>query len=361
MINTNDIAEKEIETYSEILLNFTKSAVECKTKVLKVVLSKTVREVWQLLKVSRHMASVNAFNDFFNLTGLDIRDYNWFSEVKDKKGNKFKVHNLFQDEHMTTVFDFVNNLIFLYEKGELTKEKVKQLILKQRMCWITKNEDKILTKNGYQKHRQDPLAAYKESGIEIFEANKENLSDVMKAEFVRVSSKNAGIFNGSNDNIRKEFFGKLKTYFENNLVNGSRYKLTVTNSAHSYICNSVLMVNVRVNSGLLDDVCAFIQGDNAKQIFDILIEDKESIEREMGYKLVWDRLDNRKAVRIGRFGKYSTKVNHYDFNDDDDVFDGEDIELYDFDLNVEKVANELDRFYKVFMPRVKKIIANLKS
>jgi len=104
--------------------------------------------------------------------------------------------------------------------------------------------------------------------------------------------------------------------------------------------------------------------DYEKNIFDkrdILIEDKESIEREMGYKLVWDRLDNRKAVRIGRFGKYSTKVNHYDFNDDDDVFDGEDIELYDFDLNVEKVANELDRFYKVFMPRVKKIIANLKS
>ena len=32
-----------------------------------------------------------------------------------------------------------------------------------------------------------------------------------------------------------------------------------------------------------------------------------------------------------------------------------------FDLNVEKVANELDRFYKVFMPRVKTIIANLKS
>ena len=311
MINTNDMAEKEIDTYSDILFNFTKSAVECKTKVLKVVLSKAVREVWQLLKVPRHMASVKAYNEFLKLTELDIRNYDWFSEVKDKNGKKFKVHNLFQDEHMTTVFDFVNNLIFLYEKGELTKEKVKELILKQRMCWITKNEDKILTKNGYQKHRQDPLAAYNECEIEIFEVNKENLSDIMKSEFV-------GISNGSNDNIRKEFFDKLKIYFENNLVNGSRYKLTVTDSAHSYICNSVLMVNVRVNSGLLDDVCAFIQGDKAKQIFDILIEDKESIEREIGYKLVWDRLDNRKAVRIGRFGKYSTKVNHYDFNDEED-------------------------------------------
>ena len=32
MINTNDMAEKEIDTYSEILFNFTKSAVELAKK-----------------------------------------------------------------------------------------------------------------------------------------------------------------------------------------------------------------------------------------------------------------------------------------------------------------------------------------
>ena len=35
-----------------------------------------------------------------------------------------------------------------------------------------------------------------------------------------------------------------------------------------------------------------------KDLFDTLIDNKEEIEEELGFKLIWDRLDGKKASRI---------------------------------------------------------------
>ena len=72
----------------------------------------------------------------------------------------------------------------------------------------------------------------------------------------------------------------------------------------------------------------------------------------MGYKLVWDRNDKKKASRIGRFGQYSSSPNKYGLCDDEETLIEQGIKPFDFDLDVEKVANELVHFMKVFMPRV---------
>lgn len=63
------------------------------------------------------------------------------------------------------------------------------------------------------------------------------------------------------------------------------------------------------------------------------------------------------AARIGRFGKYYTEKSSRRLNDP--RFDTTNYINYDFDLDVEKVANELVNIYNVFMPRVKSILLDL--
>ena len=345
---TKDIGEIELDLYSEILFSFTKATAETGTSAFNNVFAKVVREVWQLLKSHNHLASEEAYKQFFNMTQLDIRKYNWFSKVKDKNNNVITVHNYFQDEHLTTVFDFANTLINCYENKTLTVDLIKEMILQQRMCWITKEENKRLNDKDYRKHRANPLDAYKECGIKIYDPKKDDINNVMKPNFLMGNKKN-----------RSDFFSDLKSYFENNFIDGSKFILITDASKWNYaqICDRKgLKINVRVNDGLLNDVCAYIHGKNAKKIFDELIKEKDEIEKEIGAKLVWDRNNDKQATRISRFGKYSKNFNQSD--EDDEFF--ENIESYDFDLDVEKVAIELAKFYKVFWKRVDKIVEELK-
>ena len=153
---------------------------------------------------------------------------------------------------------------------------------------------------------------------------------------------------------RKDFFVELQTYFKENYIDGAHYPLTpVENESHAYIYyKQGLMINVRVKDGVLNDVCAFIEGRNAKRIFDELLKEKDFIEEQIGYKLVWDRNDAKYAVRIGRFGKKSTSPNRCGL---DEV-----VPPFDFDLDKEKIAVALVDFYKTFVPRVRDIVENLK-
>ena len=81
---------------------------------------------------------------------------------------------------------------------------------------------------------------------------------------------------------------------------------------------------------------------------------KNEIEKQIGYELVWDRNDKKMATRIGRFGKYYKETGVRRLNNP--YFDTTNYTNYDFDLDVEKVANELVNIYNVFMPRVKSIL-----
>lgn len=356
IINNCDIKEIELNNWCEILLKMTKEIVENPTKANKWIFDKLTHDEWMLESFPKHLASVNAYKDFYDLTGLDIRNYDWFSTVKTNSGDKIKVHKIFMDEHLTTAYDFKNTLKHYYIKGELSLELIKDLIFKQRLCWITKQENKRLTDNGYYKHRENPLKAYTDCGIEIYNKENEDLGDIMLPNFVY------GSFKSGNINIEKrvEFLKELKKYFEENAFNNLKFNLSTSETKmYAYIYNSRgLMVNVRIKDGVLNDICVFLSGDNAKYIFDKLLDSKNTIEEELGYNLVWDRNNNKKATRVGRFGLFSTSPNQYGLSDENENILEEMVKPYNFDLDVKKVAQELVNLYKVFVPRVNDILKN---
>lgn len=72
----------------------------------------------------------------------------------------------------------------------LNIQKIKELISKQRLCWITKDENKQLNALGYRKHRENPLKAYEDCGIEIYDRENEDLNDIQtNPHSITVSSK----------------------------------------------------------------------------------------------------------------------------------------------------------------------------
>ena len=163
------------------------------------------------------------------------------------------------------------------------------------------------------------------------------------------------------EKIRRDFFDKLAQCFKENYPDFFvKYK---NNCEHfdvrktSDLSFNKIMVNTRVVNGCLKDICVFFSSIDAKNIYDKLYLHKKEIENEIGYELIWDRNNEKIATRIGRFGKYYKKPSPRRLNDPH--FGTTNYTNYDFDLDVEKVANELVNIYNVFMPRVKSIMVNL--
>ncbi|MGN0798138.1 MAG: DUF4268 domain-containing protein [Christensenellales bacterium] len=357
-IEKNEQAEQELNIWCNTLYNYTKQMAENPTRANKWIFDKASHDEWILSKFPKHLSSVKAYNLFYELTGQDIREFNWLSTTKTKQGEKIIIHQHFVDEHLTTAYDFKNTLLHYYNQGKLTIDLIKDLITQQRLCWITKQENKELNARGYIKHRNNPLDAYKECGIEIYNAENEDLENIMKPEFGTKSNKDKK-YNIANNNleIRTEFFNQLKKYFDEHSYNNRTISLVFKNeNEYAYIYNrKEVMINTRVKDGTLNDICVFLSGDDAKRVFDELKTKREEIELLLGYRLVWDRNDKKKASRIGRFGQYSSSPNKYGLCNEEEVIIGDNIKPFDFDLDVEKVANELIRFYEVFMPRIRNI------
>ena len=164
------------------------------------------------------------------------------------------------------------------------------------------------------------------------------------------------------EKIRRDFFDKLAQCFKENYPDFFvKYK---NNCEHfdirkmSDLTFSKIMVNVRVDRyACLHDICVYLGDKDAKTIYDKLYLHKTEIENEIGYELIWDRNNEKMATRIGRFGKYYTEKGSRQLNGSH--LDATNYTNYDFDLDVEKVANELVNIYNVFMPRVKSIMVNL--
>lgn len=353
--------ERELDAWCSMLYAYTKEMCENPTKANKWIFDRASHDEWVLAKFPKHLASVKAFKEFYEMTGLDIREYDWQSQVKTKDGKKIVVHQHFVDEHLTTAFDFKNYLVFLYKTGELSVEKIKSLLAEQRLCWITKEENNRLSAKGYYKHRNSPLSAYEACGIEIYDKENEDLSNIMPGNLAHLESLSQrqvikDFLSSSEDIIaRKEFFDKLEKYFNNFLP---QYVCTNNLVEHfdirkeSDLSLSKMMVNVRVKRGHLFDICVFFGDKNAKEIFNQLYSQKDKIEKEIGYELFWDRNENKQATRIGKFGNCFPE-------------NGEGLAkvlmktangTYDFDLDEKKVAKELVKFYNVFAPRVKSIL-----
>ncbi len=253
----------------------------------------------------------------------------------------------------------------------ITKEK-DYAILSNEMtkAWsgMSVKEYKQLNALGYRKHRENPLKAYEDCGIEIYDKENEALDNIQtNPRNLEVSSKLKNTCPeiemkvseiGDEEKIRRDFFNKLAEYFK---INYSDFVVKYKNNCEHFdirktsdLSFNKIMVNARVVNGYLKDICVFFPSADAKNIYERLYFQKNEIENQIGYELVWDINYNKIATRIGRFGKYyrktgSCRVNDLLYN----------TTSYDFDLDVEKVTNELVNIYNVFMPRVKSILVDL--
>lgn len=171
-------SERELDVRCKILYDLTKEYVENASRATSRLFYWAYHETWMLMAFPKVLASKKAYNLFFEKYKEDIREYGWFSgKIEDcREDNKKRT---FMHEHLTTSEDFKRELIYLYENDSLNIDKIKTLLLQQRVCWVTREEDDRLNAMGYRDHRADPLQAYKECGIEIYEAEKEDLGNVM--------------------------------------------------------------------------------------------------------------------------------------------------------------------------------------
>jgi len=159
-------ANRELEFLINILYDLTKEYVENYGDMVKVVFRHAYRSA-EFLTCIKPDASVAAYNDFYKVTGKDIREFNWHSRVKKKNGEAMIIHKEYQWEHKTTANAFKENLIKAYKEHRLTKSFIAKLIKEQKICWITKAENKVLDKNGHRINRPDPDMAYDKAGIKI--------------------------------------------------------------------------------------------------------------------------------------------------------------------------------------------------
>ena len=112
-----------------MLYDYTCAMIDNPTVANKWIFDRASHDEWVLSKFPKHLASINAYNEFYNLTGQDIRNFDWLSYVKIKNGTKICVHQYFVDEHLTTAFDFKNRLLELCAENKLTIDKIKEILL----------------------------------------------------------------------------------------------------------------------------------------------------------------------------------------------------------------------------------------
>lgn len=72
-----DKAESELNFWCEMLLNLTKEYVENKSRAVDWLFTRAYRDIWILKKAPTPLASVKAYNLFMELTGHDIRNFDW--------------------------------------------------------------------------------------------------------------------------------------------------------------------------------------------------------------------------------------------------------------------------------------------
>lgn len=98
-------------------------------------------------------------------------------------------------------------------------------------------------------------------------------------------------------------------------------------------------ISLTINSNTKSITSQIYISDN-KDLFDYLYEQKEEIEKEMGYSLVWDKKDNRKASKIS--------ISH----------DIDPMDKHNWDESIQLQLRDVEMLYKVFKYRIENFISN---
>ena len=156
--------ERELEVAVQLIYTLTKEYVDNRTNYITYLFNYAHRDAVCLNLNNPPLVSENAYELFYELTdGKDIRDSSWQFVGRFKELGK----RLFTWEHFTPAKIFKQNLINAYKGKLLTTELIKDLILEQKGCWITKREDEELSRLGYRTNRPNPHEAYVKAGIKI--------------------------------------------------------------------------------------------------------------------------------------------------------------------------------------------------
>ena len=119
--------------------------------------------------------------------------------------------------------------------------------------------------------------------------------------------------NNSSDNLNKSQSERLEFWnrFNEILIDrGKPFNVRKATTDHWYDV-AIGTSGVHVSMNLVNKenvVCVDVYINDDKELFDKLFAKKDIIEQELGFKLIWDRLDNGKASRI----KYNLKGLNFD-------------------------------------------------
>ena len=127
-------------------------------------------------------------------------------------------------------------------------------------------------------------------------------------EFIKNSK-----INGEQDNLNKSQSERLEFWnrFNEILIDrGKPFNVRKATTDHWYdVALGTSEAHVSINLVNKESVvCIDLYINNNKELFDSLYSKKDIIENDLGFKLIWDRLDNGKASRI----KYNIKGLNYD-------------------------------------------------
>lgn len=127
-------------------------------------------------------------------------------------------------------------------------------------------------------------------------------------EFIKNSK-----INGEQDNLNKSQSERLEFWnrFNEILIDrGKPFNVRKATTDHWYdVALGTSEAHVSINLVNKESVvCIDLYINDNKELFDSLYSKKDIIENDLGFKLIWDRLDNGKASRI----KYNIKDLNYD-------------------------------------------------
>ena len=152
----------------------------------------------------------------------------------------------------------------------------------------------------------------------LIELHAYTIENSVPAPFFEVIEKPNGFIknskiNGEQDNLNKSQSERLKFWnrFNEILIDrGKPFNVRKATTDHWYdVALGTSEAHVSINLVNKESVvCIDLYINDNKELFDILYSRKDIIENDLGFKLIWDRLDNGKASRI----KYKIKGLNYD-------------------------------------------------
>lgn len=152
----------------------------------------------------------------------------------------------------------------------------------------------------------------------LIELHAYTIENSVPAPFFEVIEKPNGFIknskiNGEQDNLNRSQSERLEFWnrFNEILIDrGKPFNVRKATTDHWYdVALGTSEAHVSINLVNKESVvCIDLYINDNKELFDILYSRKDIIENDLGFKLIWDRLDNGKASRI----KYKIKGLNYD-------------------------------------------------